>query len=75
MKPVILVGIVLILLGAAGLVAGEITYKTERDTVTLGPMQATVQEEKKIRIPPILAGLAMAAGVGMVVAGRRKSQT
>lgn len=73
MKSVILVGIVLIALGAAGLVAGEITYKTERETLTVGPMKATVQEEKKVRIPPMLAGLAIVAGVGMVVAGRKKS--
>ena len=73
MKPVILVGIVLIALGAAGLVAGEITYKTERETVTVGPMQATVKEEKKVPIPPVLAGLAIVAGAGMVVAGTRKT--
>ena len=73
MKSVILVGIVLIALGAAGLVAGEITYKAERETLTVGPMKATVQEEKKVPIPPMLAGLAIVAGVGMVVAGRKKS--
>ena len=75
MRPVILIGIVLIVLGAAGLIAGEIPYKTERNTVSMGPVQATVQEEKKISIPPIFAGLTMAVGTALVVAGRKKSQS
>jgi len=75
MKPLMLVGVVLIVLGAAGLIAGGITYKTERESVNLGPIHATVQEDKRISIPPIVGGLAMAAGVVLVLAGRKKSQT
>jgi len=70
-KPIVLIGVILILLGAVGLVAGGITYKTERDSVDLGPIQATVKEEKKIPIPPIVGGLAMAAGAALVVMGRK----
>jgi len=71
MKPVVLIGVVLILLGATGLIAGRVTYKTERDSVDLGPIQATVKEEKKIPIPPIVGGLAMAVGAVLVVMGRK----
>ncbi len=71
MKPAVLIGVILILLGAIGLIAGGITYKTERESVDLGPIQATVQEEKKIPIPPIVGGLAMAAGVALVMMGRK----
>jgi hypothetical protein len=73
MKPLVLVGVVLIVLGAASLIVGDIPYKTERETVTVGPMQATIKEEKKFSVPPILGGLAMAAGVVLVLAGRKKS--
>ena len=73
MKPLMLVGVLLIVLGAIGLIAGGITYKTERESVNLGPIQATVKEDKKIPIPPIVGGLAMAAGVVLVLAGRKKS--
>ncbi|HXE91812.1 MAG TPA: hypothetical protein VNK82_12720 [Terriglobales bacterium] len=75
MRPVTLIGIVLIVMGAAGLMIGEFTYKTERNSVSVGPVQATVKEEKKISIPPILSGLTMAVGAALVVAGRKKSQT
>ena len=73
MKPVVLIGVILILLGAVGLVAGGITYKTERNSVDMGPIQATVKEEKKINVPPIVGGLAMAAGVALVMMGRKSS--
>ena len=73
MKPAILIGVILILLGAVGLIAGGITYKTERNSVDMGPIQATVKEEKKIPIPPIVGGLAMAAGAALVVMGRKSS--
>ncbi|MGH9531309.1 MAG: DUF3185 domain-containing protein [Terriglobales bacterium] len=71
MKPIVLIGVVLLLLGAIGLITGGITYKTERESVDFGPIQATVKEEKKIPIPPIVGGLVMAAGAALVVMGRK----
>ncbi len=75
MKPLILIGVLLIALGALGLILGEITYVTERETVSVGPLQATVKEEKTIPTRPLLGGLAIAAGVVLLMAGRRKTQT
>lgn len=73
MKPVVIVGVLLIVFGLAGLIAGAVPYKTEQDSVDLGPIEATRTEQKKIVIPPVVSGLAIAAGVVLVFSGAKKS--
>jgi hypothetical protein len=69
-----ILGIVLIVLGAIGLAYGGITYTRRRDTVRLGPMSATLRQKETIPISPVLGGIAIAAGIGLLlVGGRRRS--
>ncbi len=72
MRTVTVVGILLIVLGVFGLIYGGITYTSKRETVKIGPLEATVKEEKTIPLPPILGALAIAAGVVLVITGKRK---
>jgi hypothetical protein len=72
MKPMVLAGIALILLGILGLSYNRITYKTEEKIAEVGPFKATAEKEKSIPVPPILGGLALIAGVGLVVLGYKK---
>ena len=65
-------GLLLIILGVVGLVYGGITYTRERHEVDLGPLQVNVEEKESIPIPPVLGGLAIAAGVIVLVLGGRK---
>jgi len=67
-----IVGIILIVLGALGLLYGGFSYTRRRDTVQLGPMSATIKQRERVPIPPILSGIALAAGVGLLLVGRRK---
>jgi len=67
-----IVGIILIVLGALGLLYGGFSYTRRRDTVQLGPMSATINQRERVPIPPILSGIALAAGVGLLLVGRRK---
>ena len=69
MKPAIIVGIVLILLGIVGLSYNRITYTTKEKIVEIGPITATADKEKSIPISPVLGGLALVAGVGLVAVG------
>jgi uncharacterized membrane protein HdeD (DUF308 family) len=73
MKPITLFGIALIILGIVALAYQGITYKTREKIVDIGPLQATTEKEKTVPLPPVLGGLALAAGVILVVAGSRKS--
>lgn len=69
-----LVGVVLIVLGIIGLVWGGITYTRRRDTVSVGPISATVQQRETFPISPIFGGVALLAGIGLLVAsGKRRA--
>jgi hypothetical protein len=72
MKPVVLVGIALILLGIVALSYQRITYTTKEKIIDIGPLEATTEREKSIPLPPLLGGLALVAGVGLVAVGYRK---
>jgi hypothetical protein len=73
MKPLSVVGIVLIVVGLAALVYQQITY-TSRDTIVdIGPIHATAERQKTLPLPPIVGIVAVAGGVILLVAGRRRS--
>ena len=67
-----LLGLVLILAGAAALIYGGITYTKKQDTMHLGPFSATVKQKERLNVPPILGGIVLAAGVALVIVGGRK---
>jgi len=66
------VGLLLIGLGVLGLVYGGITYTRNRHEVELGPIEVNVEERESIPIPPVLGGLAIVAGVVVLVLGGRR---
>jgi uncharacterized membrane protein len=71
MKPVAMLGIVLIVLGVVALAYQGITYTTREKVVDLGPLKVETKKEKTIPLPPVLGGLALAAGVVLVIVGSR----
>jgi hypothetical protein len=73
MKPVLLIGIALILLGIVALSYERITYTTKEKVIDIGPIHATAEREKSIPLPPLLGGLALIAGIGLVAIGYKKS--
>ncbi len=73
MKPVMLVGIALIILGVVALAYQGITYTTREKIIDIGPLKASVDKEKSIPLPPIVGGLALAGGVILVIVGARRS--
>jgi len=56
MKPTILIGIALIILGIVALAYQGITYTTREKIVDIGPLQATAEKEKTVPLPPLLVG-------------------
>jgi hypothetical protein len=72
MKGLVLVGVVLIVLGIVALAYQGFTYTTREKIVDLGPLKASVEKEKTVPVPPILGGLAIAAGVFLVWMGARR---
>ncbi|HEX2931480.1 MAG TPA: DUF3185 domain-containing protein [Candidatus Binatia bacterium] len=72
MKPTLIVGIVLILLGIVALSYNRITYTTREKIVEIGPLTATAEKEKSIPLPPLLGGLVLVAGIGVIAVGYKK---
>jgi hypothetical protein len=72
MKPALIIGVVLILLGIVGLAYNRITYTSKEKIVDLGPIQATAERQKSIPVPPLVGGLALIAGIGLIAVGYRK---
>ena len=71
MKPVVLVGIVLIVLGVVALAYQGVTYTTRERIIDVGPLKATVDRQKAIPMSPVVGVLALAGGIVPVATGRR----
>jgi hypothetical protein len=73
MKPALMVGILLIVLGIIGLAYQGIGYTKRKDVVDIGPIHATKDTHETIPIPPILAGIALIGGIALVASGAKNS--
>jgi hypothetical protein len=71
MKPATLIGILLIVAGAAGIALDSFNYKEEKTVFKIGDLEARTQEEKTVPLK-LAGGLALAAGVVLVVVGGRR---
>jgi len=72
LKPVSLVGILLVVLGALALAYQGITYTRQKHVLDVGPIHATEDTKERIPLPPIVGGLALLGGVALLVAGARQ---
>lgn len=67
-----ILAIVLIVLGAISLAYGGITYTTREKVLDVGPIEATAERRKTVPLPPVLGGIALAAGIGLLVLRAKK---
>jgi hypothetical protein len=73
MKPGMIVGIILILVGVVGFAMGGFSFTQKEKVLDVGPIEATAEDKETVPIPPILAGLALVGGVVLVAVSARKS--
>jgi hypothetical protein len=67
------VGILLIIVGVIGLAVGGINYTRREKVIDIGPIEATAERRERIPLPPVAGGLALAAGVVLLIAGNKRS--
>jgi hypothetical protein len=72
MKPVAILGVLLIVAGLVALAYQGITYTRREKVIDLGPIKATAERERTVPLPPVVGIVAVAAGVALVIAGVRK---
>jgi hypothetical protein len=64
-------GIILIVLGLAGLAWGGFTYTTREKVVDIGPIHATRDKTHDFPIPPIAGAVALVGGILLLVTGKK----
>lgn len=65
-------GIILIVIGLIGLIWGGISWTDTKTVVDLGPIQAQAQERETIPVTPLVGGIALVAGIILLVVPGRK---
>lgn len=73
MRNTALIGIVLIVLGAAGLLFANFSYTETKPVLKAGPIEVNTQEEHHISIPTVAGVVVLLAGVALVFVGRRSA--
>ena len=71
MTPRRIVGLVLVIVGLVSLLWGGISWTRERTVLDIGPLEARTEERETIPLPPILGGVALAAGAVLLFMRQR----
>lgn len=66
-------GIVLIIVGALALAYQGFSYTTTEKDAEIGPLKIQHEETKHVPLPPIVGGICLAAGIGILVFGSRRA--
>jgi hypothetical protein len=67
----IVLGIIFLLAGTVGLLHPSFNYHKQEEVAKLGPIQATVDEEKTLQIPAAASVAMIIAGLALVILGPR----
>lgn len=68
------VGILLALLGGAGLLVDNFAYHDEKTVLDVGPVEASATVEKEVAVPPLVAGGILGLGLLMTTIGVMKDR-
>jgi len=71
MKPIALVGVVLIVVGIIGLAVTNISFTEKKTVIDAGPLKVTANEQHNIPIPTVAGVAAIVVGLGLVFMGRK----
>jgi hypothetical protein len=72
MKPTAIIGILLIVGGLAALLMGGFSFTRSEKVLDVGPLEATVERRERVPLPPVVGGIALAAGVALLLLGNKK---
>lgn len=71
MRNLMWIGVLLVILGIAGLVIEYVTVTETRTVAEIGPLELQSEEERNIPIPTIAGIIAVVAGLIIIVTSRR----
>ncbi len=67
-----LLGIILVVLGVLALVYQGIQYTSREKILEVGSIKLSADTKKTIPLPPIVGGVALVAGIALILADRKK---
>ena len=73
MRNMLWVGVLLVILGIAGLVIQYVTVTETRTVAEIGPLELKAEEQRNVPIPTIAGIVAVSAGLVIVVASTRRA--
>jgi hypothetical protein len=68
---IIILGVILLISGVMGLVHPNFSYHKQEEVAKIGPIKATVDEEKDVQIPAAVSIVLLVSGIGLVLLGPR----
>ena len=71
MKNTLILGIALILMGAAILAYQQFSYRTRETVLEIGPIKATAEKTHTVPVPPILGWTLIGGGAVVLVFSAR----
>jgi uncharacterized membrane protein len=71
MRPLGILGVILIIFGVVVLAMRGISYTKDRDSVKIGGIE--LSKEDRGFVPPVAGIIAVVAGIVLVAAGRKKA--
>lgn len=66
-------GIVLTVAGILALIYGGFDYTKQRTVLDVGPIEAKVDEQKSMSVPPLVGGIILVAGLALVMRSRGRA--
>jgi hypothetical protein len=74
MRPGTVLGALLIFAGVVALSVGGFSFTSREKVAEVGPVKVTTEKSHSVPIPTVVAGLAVIAGVVLIVASSRKAR-
>jgi len=73
MRNMVFVGVLLVVLGIAGLIVQNVTFTESKEVLDIGPLELRSEEQHNVPIPTIAGVIAVLAGLGIIFASRRST--
>jgi len=72
MKPTLIIGIILAILGVVALTYGGFSYTKQETPIAIGNFKVKTEQEKSVPIPPVVGIVAIVGGVVLIAVGAKK---
>lgn len=72
MRPIVVIGLILVVLGFVALAVPSFTYFTTERVADVGFLQIDISKPHTIVLNPLVGGIGMAVGIFLILSGTRK---